>query len=669
MKMILNAKISVMADEKFTSLLFMAAFLQLVVQSNCAKPVLWYSIFENQPPSTVVANLTKDFLANVSSSIPPNIQFDIVNQDSTGANWFNSSSSGILITTVGIDRESICPQEVMCTIALKVAAHALPDFILLLDVYVDVADIADYAPLFATSTMTLSINEGNAAGLTLRLPTATDLDSPQLGIATYQLYQDDRMSDDISFALKVTRDAKGNAIPFLVVNFVLDREVMETYSLTVICFNKASPPLNGTLLIKIAVLDINDNVPRFTNSTYVASIPENINNVDILQVKAFDADIGLNGLITYSFDTVTQQRYGTLFAVNSTSGIVRLNSPLRYEVQATYILKIIAQDSGPESTPNDVEVIISVISSISGGLATIAVKSLTSSGQLIISERVIPGTFVALISVKARDAHERWQCFVGSKKLSLIPIDGTNMKIVTNGCVNFDPRAPYINATVTCSEPSNPTQLSSQNFSIIVAKNDARSALSFQLTTMRINVQENNQPELELVKLNASDSYCDQSITYHIVTSSCYEFISIDPNSGSVTAKVSFDYEQLKMLTCVITATDLTRSPSMANVTIDIAVIDINDVAPKFSTHLYTFHVLEEQNASMVIGQLIVTDNELTPNNEFFITIDSASPIISQFFYVNPTSGFITLLRPLDREKQSHMINMFLFNSLICSVL
>jgi hypothetical protein len=58
--------------------------------------------------------------------------------------------------------------------------------------------------------------------------------------------------------------------------------------------------------VYISLDDINDNPPIFTQSNYVATIIETVPvGIQVLQVFAFDADIGYNAEIAYKISNNT----------------------------------------------------------------------------------------------------------------------------------------------------------------------------------------------------------------------------------------------------------------------------------------------------------------------------------------------------------------------------
>jgi len=82
--------------------------------------------------------------------------------------------------------------------------------------------------------------------------------------------------------------------------------------------------------VLVKVVDINDNQPLFTNSTYTGFVTESQNsNTDVLQfngeamvVSANDFDEGLNGKIKYSF---VEEHTNIYFNIDEDTGRIKTN--------------------------------------------------------------------------------------------------------------------------------------------------------------------------------------------------------------------------------------------------------------------------------------------------------------------------------------------------------
>lgn len=100
----------------------------------------------------------------------------------------------------------------------------------------------------------------------------------------------------------------------------LDRELRSSYNLTVLAADNGEPvALTSSMQITIRVLDDNDNDPIFQQTSYAASVPENITEgTSIVLLKASDLDEGLNAEVSFSLSNSTNG----LFRVDSTTGVI-----------------------------------------------------------------------------------------------------------------------------------------------------------------------------------------------------------------------------------------------------------------------------------------------------------------------------------------------------------
>lgn len=53
-------------------------------------------------------------------------------------------------------------------------------------------------------------------------------------------------------------------------NIVLDREIRDTYHLTIIATDDGTPQLTGTCTLRISIIDMNDNQPVFPPHSVVS---------------------------------------------------------------------------------------------------------------------------------------------------------------------------------------------------------------------------------------------------------------------------------------------------------------------------------------------------------------------------------------------------------------
>ncbi len=70
------------------------------------------------------------------------------------------------------------------------------------------------------------------------------------------------------FGLEVTTSADGSVDLRLVLRARLDRELQDTYLLTVVAVDGGTPPRSGSMAVQVQVSDANDNSPVFSQDDY-----------------------------------------------------------------------------------------------------------------------------------------------------------------------------------------------------------------------------------------------------------------------------------------------------------------------------------------------------------------------------------------------------------------
>ena len=109
----------------------------------------------------------------------------------------------------------------------------------------------------------------------------------------------------------------------------------------------------------IRVMDINDNLPRFSTTSYQASIPANSKPGDrVIQTSATDLDSGVNSLIHYN---ITEGNEDGVFVIHSTSGIITLGETSVASVaQERFLLTVEASDKRDGNNKDMTTVLVNV---------------------------------------------------------------------------------------------------------------------------------------------------------------------------------------------------------------------------------------------------------------------------------------------------------------------
>ncbi|RWS30129.1 Cadherin-like protein 3 [Leptotrombidium deliense] len=225
-------------------------------------------------------------------------------------------------------------------------------------------------------------------------------------------------NSDSAFRLVSHREKDSILYLDLQVNATLDRETVGNYTLIIEALDGGSPPLRGELTVNISVLDVNDNEPIFSQTTYYGSIAENATlGTSLLQVTATDADSGDNGLVTYSLHSRIPSGGGghhhhstgnslTHFGINKNTGWIFVTRPLDFESKTIHELVVIAKDSGAQPLETSAFVSISV-TDVNDNQPSISLLFLTESTKPEVPENAKIGDLVARISVNDPDSNNR----------------------------------------------------------------------------------------------------------------------------------------------------------------------------------------------------------------------------------------------------------------------
>ena len=142
-----------------------------------------------------------------------------------------------------------------------------------------------------------------------------------------------------------------------VVTKPLNRELVETHEVTIVCRDSGTPPLNSTTSFTVVVVDQNDNAPRFSQGTYFAKAEENNLVGDVVaKVTATDIDSGNNSKIEYKLISTS----GYSFWIDPDLGEIRANFRLDRENVSQIEIVVEAEDNGDPKMSASSTVILSV---------------------------------------------------------------------------------------------------------------------------------------------------------------------------------------------------------------------------------------------------------------------------------------------------------------------
>ncbi|XP_038652241.1 protocadherin beta-15-like isoform X6 [Scyliorhinus canicula] len=265
------------------------------------------------------------------------------------------------------------------------------------DVVVDVIDVNDNAPEVTFTSLSSPVSEDAQPGTVVALISAADKDSGQNGQVECEIPKNLPFKLDISLKNYYR----------LLTQWLLDRENVSQYDVTVTCRDGGNPPLISNKTVLVQISDVNDNAPRFTEPLYTAYVMENtIIGTSIFRVTAFDTDLNQNARLSYSI--LVTQIQGALTSsyvhIDSKSGVIFSQQSFDYERLKNFQLQVQVEDSGVPALANEVSVEFVILDQ--NDHAPVIVHPLPEFGSTVmetVSRFAEPGYLVAKVSAADAD--------------------------------------------------------------------------------------------------------------------------------------------------------------------------------------------------------------------------------------------------------------------------
>ncbi|KAM5169159.1 protocadherin beta-16-like isoform 4-T4 [Callospermophilus lateralis] len=563
-------------------------FFVLLSLSGAGAELGPYVVVEEMEKGSLVANLVKD------------IGLELAEMSTRGARIISQGNkeylqlkvqTGDLLINEKLDREELCGPTEPCILNFQVLMEKPLE---IFQAELKVKDINDHSPVFPEREILLKILENSPLGNVFPLNNALDLDVGSNNVQNYQI------SPNSHFRILTYERSNGKKYPQLVLEKELDREEEPELRLTLTALDAldgGSPPRSGTTTIRILVLDVNDNAPKFSQLIYETQAPENspLGSL-VVKVSAEDADSGVNAEVTYSFFDADED-IQTIFQINPFSGEIILKALLDYELVKSHKINIQAIDGGGLSAR--CMVLVQVLDT-NDNPPELIISSLSN----YIDENS-PETVLAVFRAKDRDSGENGKtiCYIQDNlPFRLKPSVENFYILMTEEALDRESRAEY-NITITVTDLGTPRLKTEHNITVLVSDvND--NAPAFTQTSYTLLVRENNQPALHIGSISATDrdSGINAQITYSLLPTQdphlpLASLVSINADNGQLFALRALDFEALQAFEFHVGATDQGSPALSSQALVRVVVLDDNDNPP--------FVLYPMQNASTPCTELV----------------------------------------------------------------
>ncbi|XP_039326453.2 protocadherin beta-6 [Saimiri boliviensis] len=208
-----------------------------------------------------------------------------------------------------------------------------------------VSDVNDNAPAFTQTSYTLFVRENNSPALHIGSVSATDRDSGSNAQVTYSLLPPQDPHLPLASLVSINAD-NGHLFALR----ALDYEALQAFEFRVGATDRGSPALSSEALVRVLVLDANDNSPFVLYPLQNGSAPctELVPRAAepgylVSKVVAVDGDSGQNAWLSFQLLKATEPG---LFGVWVHNGEVRTARLLSERDAAKHRLVVLVKDNG-----------------------------------------------------------------------------------------------------------------------------------------------------------------------------------------------------------------------------------------------------------------------------------------------------------------------------------
>ncbi|XP_071288820.1 protocadherin-23 [Agelaius tricolor] len=502
-----------------------------------------------------------------------------------------------------------------------------------------IQDVNDNIPKFEQSYYRTSIWEGQSPKTDIIQVFATDLDSGLNGETEYSIVSG---NENATFLIDSARG-------ILATNTGLDYENASSYRLVVQAADKGNPRLSATTIVRIQVLDVNDNAP-VVQPLGEEEVPENaLPGFIVTQVSASDADSRPALQFGFIYDKSPEMK----FAIDQHTGVIIVVEPLDFEETAVYTLHIIVSDSVHQT---EAELTILVLD-INDNPPVFT----QDFYQVNLPELISMDATVLTLSAIDRDSEHNGM--VSYKILSSregFSIDHKNGSLFFTEPVMQLKNISIIHLLIEATDGGS-LPLSAVTSIEVHIEDVNNCAPRFTKALYNLSVSEDASVGENILLFSAID--CDWMrdntfVEYSIIGGNAENLFSVETSVmgsetsyklvGSLVLSSALDRETAASHQLVLLASDRGTPSLNSTATVLITVLDVNDNPPVFSNSEYHVHVKESIPIGSHITEVSAKDCDAGTNAEITYAIISGND--RGHFCLDGRTGSVNLTNALDYE-------------------
>lgn len=479
----------------------------------------------------------------------------------------------------------------------------------------------------------------------------------------------------------------------LIITQRLDYESLDVpyFNITVQAINLQNNR-HSIIIVNFTVENVNDNDPIFSSKLYKATVLESVRYPErVATVVAHDADKILTeedtrlGFSNISYSLLGQHSMD--FHINATTGeiFIARGRSLDREQHSTLKFQVQAEDSPtqPNESRRSVSDVVITILDVNDNAPRFDQRSYSA----VIPENVPPQSLV--INVTATDPDEglggdiQYDIFNEGEASGLFRIDHKTGMLYTKTELTGKGRSDSYQLVIRAQDQGNqlPKQESFHSdvaLTIYIGDISSNDGVPFfispklgQITTITENSPANT-PVFQVIASDPDSSATASGMLHYQIQNNTEDahMFNIDPRTGLIVSKTSFDRETKASYSIIIEVSDSGQPPLTVSRVLQISVKDVDDHKPRFNRDIndgpLQFSIEEEKPNGTLIANLTAIDEDIEANGAIDYVIVNGNR--EDHFYMERLADNTGVLRAvkLDRElKESYLLTIrcFKFNT------
>ena len=428
----------------------------------------------------------------------------------------------------------------------------------------------------------------------------------------------------------------------------VDFETNQSYVLQVEAYDVDNPSNTGEAVVRMDVLNVNDERPAITTQTELLNLTEGFTSSTLYNLECTDGDAGALGNTVFR---IVGGNTPSIFSL-TTSGTLRVNGEVDYEVVSAFQLEIACEDGGTPPLTDRRTIPINVIP-VNDNPPTFSQETYTFE----ISEAVLTNSVVGEITATDQDRHPHnsilYSILTGNTEPPTFAVNPSTGQLTLTRSLDYEGLLRSYSLMVQVNDGGAqdvdfPILNDTATVSVIVTNaNDNNPVLSSGIYTGSVPETVAGAQVLLAGPIACTDADFGDAISL----STPDPAFQID-TGGMVLTTQRLDYETQQLHQVEVRCTDSLDPPRSAVATLYVTVTDINEFSPRFTNESgYQFNILESTAVGSMVGRIEALDEDGGPAGvlSYSFVNNTGSP-----FALTSHSGSITLLTPLDFETQAH---------------